>query len=231
MQRLYRVNMPFRRTWRLHGDSGLAQSTHYPHWIDWARGVRGRPVTIGYPPMLSTLRVPTPAHRWRSTVPLPASVFGHYPVLVDDGFVGAVDEWLYDPVALLQMTVRLFAAVLVIGVFAAVACNGTGMPTSSVDDSTFVHTMIDLQRLADDSTLDSLMRDSTRRVILRQHGLTADELVRAARAMASDPDRAVRVWTAISNGRTPGGLRTAPRIPSTPGSPRHIGTPSGPSRP
>lgn len=128
------------------------------------------------------------------------------------------------------MTARLFGIVLIATVLAAWACNGTKLPTSAVDDSTFVHTMIDLQRLSDDTTLDSLMRDSTRRVILRRHGLTAGELVEAARAMASDPDRAERVWTAISNARAPGERRRA-IPPATPRAPVHMSTPSRPPRP
>ncbi len=129
------------------------------------------------------------------------------------------------------MIARLFGVVFIAAVLAAWACNGTKLPTSAVDDSTFVHTMVDLQRLSDDTTLDSLMRDSTRRVILRRHGLTAGELVQAARAMASDPDRAERVWTAINNERMPGIERRNRIRPTTPKAPTHIGTPSGPSRP
>ena len=97
------------------------------------------------------------------------------------------------------MITRALAVVLAVIVVAGAACNGTRMPTSAVDDSTFVRTMVELERLASDTTLDSLMRDSTRRVILRRHGLTAGELVQAARAMAYDPDRAARIWTAITS--------------------------------
>lgn len=126
------------------------------------------------------------------------------------------------------MIARCFAAVLTAMLVGGLGCNGTKMPTSAVDDSTFVHTMVDLERLADDTTLDSLMRDSTRRVILRRHGLTAAELVQAARSMASDPDRAERVWTAISNRWEPGLERRRTNPPATPKAPMHIGTPSRP---
>lgn len=126
------------------------------------------------------------------------------------------------------MTARPLAALLLVAVLAGAECSGGRMPTSSVDDSTFVRTMVELQRLASDTSLDSLMRDSTRHVILRRHGLTADELVDAAQEMANDPDRAERVWTAINtagaNGKQPNG-----RIPSTPTAPIHIGTPRAPT--
>lgn len=127
------------------------------------------------------------------------------------------------------MIARPFALVVVAAVVAGSGCNETRMPTSAVDDSTFVHTMVDLERLADDTTLDSLMRDSTRRVILRRHGLTAGELVQAAQAMASDPDRAERVWTLISSARAPGIERR--RVPATPKASIHMSTPSGPHQP
>jgi hypothetical protein len=128
------------------------------------------------------------------------------------------------------MITRALAVVLAIIVVAGAACNGTRMPTSAVDDSTFVRTMVELERLASDTTLDSLMRDSTRRVILRRHGLTAGELVQAARAMAYDPDRAARIWTAITSAGEPGfGRRRA--IPAPPKAPIHMSTPSGPRRP
>src|SRR5690348_15129233 len=126
------------------------------------------------------------------------------------------------------MITRPLAVVLAAVVVAGAGCNGTRMPTSAVDDSTFVRTMVELERLADDTTLDSLMRDSTRRVILRRHGLTAAELVQAARSMASDPDRAERVWTAISNRWEPGLERRRTNPPATPKAPMHIGTPSRP---
>jgi len=129
------------------------------------------------------------------------------------------------------MITRALAVVLAAVVVAGAACNGTRMPTSAVDDSTFVRTMVELERLADDTTLDSLMRDSTRRVILRRNGLTAGELVQAARAMAYDPDRAARVWTAITSARAPDLERRRTGAPATPKASIHMSTPSGPHRP
>src|SRR6185437_6236617 len=131
----------------------------------------------------------------------------------------AVDGYQGYPIALLHMTWRHFPVLLVAAVLSSTACNDTRMPTSSVDDSTFVRTMIELQKLARDTSLDSLMRDSTRHVILRRHGLTAEELVRAARAMANDPDHAERVWTAISTAGTKG-ARPTPQLPTHFGAPR-----------
>jgi hypothetical protein len=120
------------------------------------------------------------------------------------------------------MTWRHFPVLAFAVVLASAACTDARMPTSSVDDSTFVRTIVELQKLANDTSLDSLMRDSTRHVILRRHGLTTEELVQAARAMAYDPDHAERVWTAISTA----GMKKAPA--TTPRMPTHFGTPSGP---
>jgi hypothetical protein len=122
------------------------------------------------------------------------------------------------------MIARCFPAVLVAAVLVSAACTDTRLPTSSVDDSTFVRTMVDLQRLGEDTTIDSLMRDSSRHVILRRHGLTADELVQAARALAYDPDHAERVWSAITTAGMRGARAGAARR-TTPNANLHLGTP------
>lgn len=108
------------------------------------------------------------------------------------------------------MFARAWLLVGIAAVVVAGGCVGHSAPTSSVDDTTFVHTMVDLQRAFDDSTLDSLMLDSVRHVILRRHGLTADELVQTARALSYDPDRAIQVWKAIDSGRYTVATQAAP---------------------
>ena len=65
-----------------------------------------------------------------------------------------------------------------------------------VRDSAFVATMADLRR-AEGTTTDTAALGATRRRILQQRGLTVEQLERAARALAGDPARAVRLWQAI----------------------------------
>lgn len=80
---------------------------------------------------------------------------------------------------------------------ALAGCLGSSSDPRTINDSTFVATMADLRRIGADTTLDSMAQDSARRVILRTRGLTADELERAARALAEDPEHAIAVWQAI----------------------------------
>ncbi|MBX6333002.1 MAG: hypothetical protein IRY91_14235, partial [Gemmatimonadaceae bacterium] len=81
--------------------------------------------------------------------------------------------------------------------------------TKVMGDSTFVSTMVALRRIEADSLMDSTARDSARTVVLRHHGVTADELEQAARAMAADLDHASAVWREIAK-------QSATRRPSTP---------------
>jgi hypothetical protein len=78
-----------------------------------------------------------------------------------------------------------------------------------MSDSTFVATMADLRRIEADSTGDRAMQDSSRRVVLRRHGVTADALERAARALAADPPRAAALFRSIDERGQP-----APRLPA-----------------
>lgn len=126
------------------------------------------------------------------------------------------------------MIARSFPALLIVAVLAGAACTDTRLPTSLVDDSTFVRTMVALQRLADDTTIDSVMRDSSRHVILRREGLTADALVQAARDLAYDPDHAERVWTAITMSGVNEGRQRMSRQ-RTPTAATHLGTPGRPT--
>jgi hypothetical protein len=121
----------------------------------------------------------------------------------------------------------LFVAAL--AVLGGMGCTDHGVPTSSVDDTTFIRTMVDLQRASDDTLLDSLMLDSVRHMILRRHNLSADRLVEAARAMAYDPGRAMKIWKAIDSGRYNLGA-AAPLSHEGPVPAGHATTPSGPPR-
>lgn len=85
-------------------------------------------------------------------------------------------------------------AALLLG--AGVGCTG-GPVARHVSDSTFVRTMVQLRRVAADSSLDSASRDSARKATLERNGLTATELEQAAASLASDPDRAARLWRVI----------------------------------
>jgi hypothetical protein len=60
------------------------------------------------------------------------------------------------------------------------------------------------------------MQDSSRRLVLRRYGITADALERAARALAADPPRAAALFRSIDERSQP-----APRVPpAAPGVPR-----------
>lgn len=128
------------------------------------------------------------------------------------------------------MSARALLSIAACAVVATAGCGDRGAPTSSVDDTTFIHTMVELQRAFDDTTLDSLMLDSVRHVILRRHGLSADGLVEAARAMSSDPAHAIKVWKAIDSGRynvpAAAPIRHADSVPSR----NHLSPPVGPPR-
>ncbi|HEX8851456.1 MAG TPA: hypothetical protein VF761_18150 [Gemmatimonadaceae bacterium] len=65
-----------------------------------------------------------------------------------------------------------------------------------VSDSAFVATMADLRRL-EGTPSDSMAMSAARRRVLQQRGLTGDQLERAARALAADPERATAVFEAI----------------------------------
>ncbi|HEX6536772.1 MAG TPA: hypothetical protein VF041_19450 [Gemmatimonadaceae bacterium] len=90
------------------------------------------------------------------------------------------------------------AAALVLPV--AVGCSVLGRGVgggSGVSDSTFVSTIVALRRIGADSSLDSMARDSARRTLLRDNGLTVERLEEAARSMAADPEHALAVWREI----------------------------------
>jgi hypothetical protein len=75
------------------------------------------------------------------------------------------------------------------------ACS-PGEIVPGVRDSTFVATMADLRRVEATAENTSELAASRRR-ILQQRGLTAEQLESAARALGDDPERALAIWRAI----------------------------------
>jgi hypothetical protein len=67
-----------------------------------------------------------------------------------------------------------------------------------VDDSTFVATVARLHAIERKYELSSAARDSLRRAVLQEQGLSPDDLERQARHYADDPARASAIWGAIS---------------------------------
>lgn len=80
---------------------------------------------------------------------------------------------------------------------ALAACTKTG-GRAVMDDSTFVTAMARLHVIERNYQLTDAARDSLRRGVLQEQGLTPDELERQARHYAAEPMRASAVWTAIS---------------------------------
>jgi hypothetical protein len=103
----------------------------------------------------------------------------------------------------------------------ALAC-GRNEIVDGVSDSTFVATLADLQRVGTDPRLDRAARDSARRAVLQGRGLTVEQMDRAARALADDPERARELLQAVrvrlmpgadsaGRGDTPGGAERGAR--------------------
>lgn len=80
---------------------------------------------------------------------------------------------------------------------ALVACTRTD-GRAVMDDSTFVAAMARLHVIDRKSQLSDAARDSLRRGVLQEQGLTVDELERQARHYAANPARASAIWTEIS---------------------------------
>jgi len=81
------------------------------------------------------------------------------------------------------------------GAIASCARAGGG---AAIDDSTFVATVARLHAIERRYELSSAARDSLRRAVLQEQGLSADALERQARHYADDPARASAIWGAIS---------------------------------
>jgi hypothetical protein len=60
--------------------------------------------------------------------------------------------------------------------------------------------MIELRKVAGDTTMDQMMRDSMRTMILQRYKLTPAQLDTAARALAAQPARAESLWKLIDAG-------------------------------
>src|SRR5688572_11168364 len=80
---------------------------------------------------------------------------------------------------------------------AIAACANTNSP-AVMDDSTFVAVMARLHVVDRKFELSDATRDSLRRDVLQEQGLTPQELEQQARHYAADPPRASAIWTAIS---------------------------------
>ncbi|MGQ0715247.1 MAG: hypothetical protein ACT4PJ_16230 [Gemmatimonadaceae bacterium] len=90
------------------------------------------------------------------------------------------------------MTVR--HCVLIVSI---AACGRMG-DASAVDDSTFVSTMARLYAVERNGELTEAARDSARRQVLQEQGLTTAELAELARRYGSDATHAAAIWTAIN---------------------------------
>lgn len=78
---------------------------------------------------------------------------------------------------------------------AVVGC-ARGDIVPGVSDSAFVATMADLRRVQG-STPDTAALAATRKRILQQRGLTVEQMDRAGRALANDPQRAADIFDAV----------------------------------
>jgi hypothetical protein len=83
----------------------------------------------------------------------------------------------------------------VLGAAIAACANGGG---GLVDDSTFVVTMARLHAIERDHQLSDVVRDSLRRRVLQEQGLTVAVLERQAREYARDPGHASAIWREIN---------------------------------
>ena len=90
-----------------------------------------------------------------------------------------------------------------------------GKPSIGMSDSAFVATMAELQKIQEDPLLDSAAQDAARTRVLQTRGLTPQELERAARALAADPEYAAEIVQAIDRqargDTTMSGPRARPR--------------------
>jgi hypothetical protein len=92
------------------------------------------------------------------------------------------------------------AATIGVGFFLAACPPAEKKAQLGMSDTTFVHSMIDLRRNAQDTTVDALMRDSTRHMILERYKLTPEQLDAAARALSAQPTRAESLWKLVDAG-------------------------------
>ena len=88
-----------------------------------------------------------------------------------------------------------FSHVTVILACAMVGC-ARGDIVPGVSDSAFVAAMADFRR-AQGSTSDTVALAAARQRILQQRGLTVEQMDRAGRAQANDPQRAAALFEAV----------------------------------
>lgn len=89
---------------------------------------------------------------------------------------------------------RLSHVTLILACAIAGCARGDIVP--GVSDSAFVAAMAELRR-TQGSTADTVVLAAMRRRILQQRGLTVEQLDRAGRALANDPQRAADLFDAI----------------------------------
>jgi hypothetical protein len=94
------------------------------------------------------------------------------------------------------MLIRMIVRHCVLG-GALVACART-TGRAVMDDSTFVYTMARLHGIERKYDLSDATRDSLRRGVLQEQGLSPADLERQARHYADDPAHASAIWTAIN---------------------------------
>jgi hypothetical protein len=82
-------------------------------------------------------------------------------------------------------------------VAAIAACARIDGPSAN-DDSTFVATMARLHALEKNPAMTEAARDSARRQVLQEQGLTTRELEALARSYSHDPAHASAIWSAIN---------------------------------
>jgi hypothetical protein len=102
-----------------------------------------------------------------------------------------------------QIRIPHLALILALGTG---GCQGREI-VAGVDDSTFVRTIAALRQVQGDSTIGDSVRRLRRDSVLRRNRVTADQLERAARALADDPPRAEALFQAVN--RTTGTPDTA----------------------
>jgi hypothetical protein len=81
---------------------------------------------------------------------------------------------------------------------AAIAACSRADGRAVMNDSTFVTTMARLHVIERNYQLSDAARDSLRRRVLQEQGLTPDELELQARHYAAQPARASAIWNAIA---------------------------------
>ncbi len=94
------------------------------------------------------------------------------------------------------MQIRLMVRHCVL-VAAIAACARIDGPSAN-DDSTFVATMAHLHAIERNTALAEAARDSARRQVLQEQGLTTRELEALARGYSHDPVQAAAIWSAIN---------------------------------